>query len=255
MNIIGIIPSRYQSKRFPGKPLADVNGKSMIRRVYEQAKKAKSLSKVVVATDDSRIQQHVKSFGGEVVMTSSSHKTGTDRCNEAVQKLGNEIEWDVVINIQGDEPFIHPGQVDEVAGCFNPSPALPEGEGEPTLIATLIKQIDTTERLLNPNVIKVIINKNKEAIYFSRAAIPFFRNKDDTQWLSQHKYYRHIGIYGYRLDILRQITRLEQSPLEIAESLEQLRWIENGYKIKIEFTDYESAGVDAPEDLVGGKEN
>ena len=239
MKIVGIIPSRYQSNRFPGKPLADVNGKSMIQRVYEQAKKAASLSKVVVATDDERIEQHVKDFDGEVIMTSTDHKCGTDRCFEALQKL-NADDWDVVINIQGDEPFIHPGQIDELAGCF---------QSDEVGIATLIKQINTTEELLNPNMPKVLLNKNKEAIYFSRTPLPFINGKDHSEWLKSHDYYKHIGIYGYKLDVLQQITRLEQSPLEIAESLEQLRWIENGFKITTAITVYESKGIDVPEDI------
>ena len=270
MKIIGIIPARYQSSRFPGKALADVNGKSMIQRVYEQASKAISLSKVVVATDDERIEQHVKGFGGEVVITSANHKCGTDRCYEAVNKL-NADDWDVVVNIQGDEPFIHPEQIDELAGCFNsPTPALPEGRerqraenpahprsfppsgGEEvhTLIATLIKRINTTEELFNPNIPKVLINKNKEAIYFSRTPLPFIKSKEHSEWLKSYDYYKHIGIYGYRVDVLQQIVRLEQSPLEIAESLEQLRWIENGFKITTAVTDYESKGIDIPEDLI-----
>jgi len=250
MKFIGIIPSRYQSSRFPGKALADVSGKSMIQRVYEQASKAASLSKVVVATDDERIEQHVKDFGGEVVMTSASHKCGTDRCYEAVEKL-NADDWDVVINIQGDEPFIHPGQIDEVAGRF--SRRNTSVQSDEVGIATLIKQINTTEELLNPNLPKVIINKNKEAIYFSRTPLPFIKSKDQSEWLKSQDYYKHIGIYGYKLNVLQQIARLEQSPLEIAESLEQLRWIENGFKIRTAITDYESKGIDTPEDLSSGQ--
>jgi 3-deoxy-manno-octulosonate cytidylyltransferase (CMP-KDO synthetase) len=238
MKILGIIPARFASTRFPGKPLADVNGKPMIQRVYEQAKKCKALAEVIVATDDERIERAVKNFKGKVVMTSSKHESGTDRCFEAMKKTkGN---FDAVINIQGDEPFIHPEQISKVAKCFS------KKEVE---LATLVMKLKSIHELTNHNTIKVIINKNKEAIYFSRTAIPYYRGENFSEWLNLHTYYKHIGIYGYRSDILAEITKLERSPLEIAESLEQLRWLENGYKINVEFTTHESHAVDTPEDM------
>jgi 3-deoxy-manno-octulosonate cytidylyltransferase (CMP-KDO synthetase) len=238
MKIIGIIPSRYASTRFPAKPLIDIAGKSMIQRVYEQAKKSKSLTDVVVATDDVRIEEHVKSFGGNVVMTKESHQSGTDRCFEAAQKYCPSA--DVVINIQGDEPFIQPEQIDLVASCF---------QSESTQIATLVSILNSQEDLFNPTVPKVIITNAKEAIYFSRHAIPFIRGKEESEWLTSTTFYKHIGIYAYRNKVLAEITALKQSSLELAESLEQLRWIENGYKIKVEVTDLESVAIDTPEDL------
>lgn len=238
MIIIGIIPARYGSTRFPGKPLVDIDGKSMIQRVYEQAKKSVHLSEVVVATDDTRIEQHVKGFNGKVVMTSDQHQSGTDRCFEAMETFA--VKADVVINIQGDEPFIHPGQIDEIASCFvDPDVQL----------ATLVKKINTQEELFNVNIPKVLLNKNKEAIYFSRQTIPFIRGKKQEEWLENHTFFKHIGIYAYRASILKEITSLKTTSLETSEGLEQLRWIENGYKIKVELTDYESVAVDVPDDL------
>lgn len=236
--IIGIIPARYASTRFPGKPLVDIGGKSMIQRVYEQSSKSKLLADVVVATDDEKIKEHVLSFGGKVVMTGSHHQSGTDRCFEAIEKFA--ANTDVVINIQGDEPFIQPEQIDIAAKCF---------ENPEVKIATLAKKLNSNTDLFNPNVPKVIIDKNGFAVYFSRHAIPYLRGKDQSQWEKLHTYYKHIGLYAYRKDTLSEITRLQQSPLELAESLEQLRWVENGYKIKVETTDYESVAIDAPEDL------
>lgn len=240
MRFIGIIPARYASTRFPGKPLVEIDGKTMIQRVVEQARKSKMLGDVVVATDDERIQSHVKSFGGKVVLTSAHHQSGTDRCFEALEKAGRS-NWDVVINIQGDEPYISPGQVDLVCSCF----ASPQVQ-----IATLIKKVKDVAELTNVNTPKVIINKEKQAIYFSRAPIPHYRGKDHSEWLGLHTYYKHIGIYAYRADVLQAITRISPSPLELAEALEQLRWIENGYKINVEITDFESVSVDTPEDLL-----
>ncbi len=238
MKIIGIIPARYASTRFPAKPLIDIGGKTMIQRVCEQAKKAKSLTDVVVATDDNRIAEHVKSFGGNVVMTSESHQSGTDRCFEAINSFSKNA--DVVINIQGDEPFIHPEQIDLVASCFTSADVQ---------IATLVKKITTDEELFNVNIPKVLLNKNKEAILFSRQTIPHIRGKEMQEWLKSYTFYKHIGIYAYRTKVLAEITTLKQSPLELAESLEQLRWLENGFKIKVEITDFESVAVDTPEDL------
>lgn len=238
MQILGIIPARYSSTRFPGKPLVEIDGKPMIQRVYEQASKAKMLSKVVVATDDERIFNCVKQFG-EVVLTGSHHQSGTDRCAEVLSKIG-EAQIEVVINIQGDEPFIHPEQIDLLANCF---------QDAETQIATLAKKLIRYEDLFNPNIPKVIINKNNEAIYFSRSVIPYCRGVEEKEWLKKHIYYKHIGIYAYRANVLKTITQLSQSSLELAESLEQLRWIENGYKIKVALTDYESVSIDTPGDL------
>lgn len=238
MKIIGIIPARYASSRFPGKPLVDIGGKSMIQRVYEQAKKSRSLIDVVVATDDERIVQHVKTFNGNVVMTSENHQSGTDRCFEAIQTFLPSAE--VVINIQGDEPFIHPEQIDLIASCFN---------SDKVQIATLVKKIINNEELFNVNIPKVLINKSKEAICFSRQTLPYIRGKQQSEWLTNYTFYKHIGIYAYTTKVLAEITTLKQSSLELAEALEQLRWIENGYKINIEITDFESVAIDSPEDL------
>jgi 3-deoxy-manno-octulosonate cytidylyltransferase (CMP-KDO synthetase) len=238
MKIIGIIPARYASTRFPAKPLVDIGGKSMIERVYLQAKKSKSLTDVVVATDDERIVLHVKSFGGKVVMTSETHQSGTDRCFEAVNTFCPEA--DLVINIQGDEPFIQPEQIDLVASCFRSAD---------TQIATLVKIIKTEEELFNVNIPKVVLNAQKEALLFSRQTIPAIRGKEQQEWLKNFTFYKHIGIYAYRTSILNEITSLKASSLELAESLEQLRWLENGYKIKVELTDFESVAVDTPDDL------
>lgn len=239
LNFIGIIPARYASSRFPGKPLADIVGKSMIQRVYEQASKA--LDTVVVATDDSRIFDAVQSFGGKVVMTSDLHKSGTDRCYEALTKADGN--FDVVINIQGDEPFVQPEQILELKACFDDAA---------TQIATLVKPFsadDDFELLFNANSPKVVFNANREALYFSRSIIPYYRNASHTEWLKKQTYYKHIGMYAYRADVLAEVTRLPQSPLELAESLEQLRWLENGYRIKIGMTDTETIAIDTPEDL------
>jgi 3-deoxy-manno-octulosonate cytidylyltransferase (CMP-KDO synthetase) len=237
MKVLGLIPARYASTRFPGKPLVDIGGKSMIQRVYEQALKCGVLNDVFVATDDERIYYYVINFGGKAVMTADTHPSGTDRCAEVASQ---HPEYDVVINIQGDEPFIDPGQISKVAGCFD----------EPgTQLATLIKKINTTEELYNLSTPKVIINTYNEAIYFSRSPIPHARGVEPQQWLFHNTYYKHIGIYGYKSDVLQQITQLPVSPLEKAESLEQLRWIENGYRIKTALTDMESHAVDVPEDL------
>lgn len=240
MKFIGIIPARYASSRFPGKPLADMAGKPMIQRVYEQVKNC--VDSVYVATDDVRIQQAVLHFGGNVVMTSQNHCSGTDRCFEAYQKIGQG--YDIIINIQGDEPFIHPEQIESIKACFT---------DESVQIATLVKPFNESDDfetvLFNPNSPKVVVNKNNEAMYFSRSVVPYIRNKKYTEWLHSHTFYKHIGMYAYRPDILAEITRLPQSPLEQAESLEQLRWLENGYRIKVGYTYQETIGIDTPEDL------
>ncbi|RCH56406.1 3-deoxy-manno-octulosonate cytidylyltransferase [Mucilaginibacter hurinus] len=237
MNILGIIPARYASSRFPGKPLVDIGGKTMIQRVYEQARKCAALAEVIVATDDDRIFDHVIGFGGNAAMTADSHESGTDRCAEvALQYPG----YNVIINIQGDEPYIDPEQINKLASCFADSG---------TQLATLIKKINTTTELLNINSPKVVINSLREAVYFSRSPLPFLRGIEPDQWLTHHKYFKHIGIYGYRADILQQITKLSVSSLESAEKLEQLRWIENGYRIKVAETELETFAIDTPEDL------
>lgn len=237
MNILGVIPARYASTRFPGKPLADLDGKSMIRRVYEQAKKS-TLAKVIVATDDRRIMDHVNGFGGDVVMTGAHHASGTDRCREAAEKEPGSFDY--VVNIQGDEPFLAPEQINLLASLL-------DGTVE---LATLIKPIDTEEALFNPNVVKVVVDAQQRAIYFSRSTIPYLRGVAPTHWHGSQAYYKHIGLYGYRTDTLKAITSLPVSPLEKSESLEQLRWIENGYKVKVAITERETIGIDTPEDLV-----
>jgi len=241
---IGIIPARYTSTRFPGKPLAEIGGKSMIQRVYEQALSV--LDCVFVATDDIRIAEAVNAFGGNVAMTSENHKSGTDRCFEAYEKTATNRK--IVINIQGDEPFIQPAQIETICNCF---------DDPGTQIATIIKPFSLTDgetALFNPNSPKVVINKNMEAIYFSRSVIPYNRGCGTGEWLKSHTYYKHIGMYAYRADILREITQLPPSPLELAESLEQLRWLENGYRIKVGFSDVETIGIDTPEDWEKAKQ-
>ncbi|MEL6562107.1 MAG: 3-deoxy-manno-octulosonate cytidylyltransferase [Bacteroidota bacterium] len=238
MRILGIIPARFASSRFPGKPLVDILGKTMIRRVYEQAKKTKKLEQVIVATDNRRIYDEVIAFGGEAMMTDENHLNGTERCNEVVNNLADTFDY--AINIQGDEPYIQPEMIDELASILDGN----------TELGTLVKTISDPEILTNPNSMKVVLNKKDEAMYFSRSCIPFVRGADPDQWLQKHTFYKHIGIYAYRVDILKQITDLEATSLELAESLEQLRWLENGLKIKVAKTDFETHGVDTPEDLI-----
>ncbi|WP_312398672.1 3-deoxy-manno-octulosonate cytidylyltransferase [Sphingobacterium sp.] len=237
MKFLGIIPARFASSRFPGKPLVDIEGQTMIQRVYEQVKQSKKLSKVIVATDDQRIVDEVLSFGGNVIMTSETHQSGTDRCAEVIT---DDNEYDVIINIQGDEPFINPEQIDLLAACF---------ENPQTKIATLVKKIDSMDELFNLNIPKVVRNIHGEAIYFSRQTIPFLRGIEQKQWLKEQTFYKHIGIYAYQADTLRALTRLPVSGLEEAEALEQLRWIENGYTIQTAVTTHETIAVDTKEDL------
>jgi len=234
--ILGIIPARYASTRFPGKPLVDIKGKSMIQRVYEQAKKS-SLNKIIVATDDARIYNHVKMFG-EVVMTEANHPSGTDRCWEALQETKENYQY--VINIQGDEPLINAAQIDELAQVL---------KDKTTELATQMIKIDSHEMLFNQGEVKIVLNENNEALYFSRSVIPFIKNVDEKDWHKHHNYYRHVGMYAYRTDILEKITQLPVSTLEKAESLEQLRWLQNGFKIKCVETNFESHCIDTPEDL------
>jgi 3-deoxy-manno-octulosonate cytidylyltransferase (CMP-KDO synthetase) len=239
MKFLGIIPARYASTRFPGKPLADMLGKPMIQRVYERV--AGLFDETLVATDDERIYVAVENFGGKVIMTSPYHQSGTDRCYEAYTRSGGK--FDVVINIQGDEPFIQASQIELLQACF---------EDEKTQIATLVKPFsanDDFENLFNPNTPKVIITPQRQAVYFSRSIIPYIRGKQHTEWLHSHVFYKHIGIYAYQTEVLKAITTLPQSPLEKAESLEQLRWIENGYWIQAGITHEETIGIDTPEDM------
>jgi len=239
MKFLGIIPARYASTRFPGKPLADIGGKLMIQRVYEQV--LSCLDDAWVATDDERILKAVENFGGKAVMTSDKHRSGTDRCLEASRKIGGDYE--VVINIQGDEPFIQDKQIEAIKSCFNK----PE-----TKLATLVKPFtvkDGMEALLNSNSPKVVLNVRGEAMYFSRSVVPFLRGVPQDEWLEKGRFYKHIGIYAYRRETLSEIAALPQSPMELAESLEQLRWLENGYRIQTAITDIENLAVDTPEDL------
>jgi len=238
IQIIGVIPARYASTRFPAKPLADIGGKSMVQRVYEQAKKSSALSHVIVATDHAKIYDHVISFGGDACMTSENHGSGTDRCFEVLSRQPKKFDY--LINVQGDEPFIAPGQIDRLASLL-------DGQTE---LATLVKKIEDPEQLLNPNTVKVISNKNNEAIYFSRSTIPYLRNVPQEEWLKHLIFFKHIGMYAYRADVLQAITRLPVSSLEKAESLEQLRWIENGFKIKVAETPVETISVDTPDDIL-----
>jgi 3-deoxy-manno-octulosonate cytidylyltransferase (CMP-KDO synthetase) len=244
MNIIGIIPARYNSTRFPGKPLADIDGKSMIQRVYEQSIKSKRLSRVIIATDDERIFNHIRDFGGNAVMSSPQHQSGTDRCAEIIN-ADHENTWDAVVNIQGDEPYIHPEQIDLLCECLD----------QPSVkIATLVKKITSPDELFNHNNVKAVMNKRQEVIYFSRSPIPYNRNFPEQDWLKYSVYYKHIGIYGYHTPVLLEISELAKTNLEITESLEQLRWIENGYVIHARITTLESISVDTPDDILKLKE-
>lgn len=240
MKVLGVIPARWASSRFPGKPLVKIGEKSMIQRVYEQSRKA--LDFVVVATDDERIVTEMNKFGGQVVMTSAEHQSGTDRCFEALNiiETSRKIKFDIVVNIQGDEPFVQPEQISDVVSCFDD----PLAE-----ISTLIKRITTSEALFNPNNPKVVKNNNNEAIYFSRSTIPYVVNVKDNEWLNKFTFYEHLGLYGYKTDVLRKITKLAPSALEKSESLEQNRWIENGFRIKVAETEYENISIDTQEDL------
>lgn len=241
MKFIGIIPARYASTRFPGKPLALLGGKPVIQHVYEKV--AAVLEAAYVATDDERIYDAVKSFGGQVVMTRTDHKSGTDRIEEAIEKIGGE--WDVVVNVQGDEPFVAKSQLDTICHCF---------DDPTTQIATLGKPFESMEAVQNPNSPKIVVDNMGFAMYFSRSVIPYVRGKEETSWLTHYPFLKHLGIYAYRKDVLRQVTQLPQSSLEIAESLEQLRWLQNGFKIKVGTTDVETVGIDTPQDLERAEE-
>jgi 3-deoxy-manno-octulosonate cytidylyltransferase (CMP-KDO synthetase) len=238
---IGIIPARYSSTRFPGKPLSILGGKPIIQRVYEQASKV--LNNVCVATDDERIYNKVIEFGGNAVMTRADHKSGTDRIAEAYEKIGKPYK--VVINIQGDEPFIHPEQIESVMACF---------DDKDVEIATLGKRFTSMEAVQNPNSPKIVVDNRGFAMYFSRSVIPFVRGVEEGEWLGRYPFLKHLGLYAYRVDVLKAITALPQSSLEKAESLEQLRWLQNGFRIKVAETEFETVGIDTPEDLKRAEE-
>ncbi|MCF8379761.1 MAG: 3-deoxy-manno-octulosonate cytidylyltransferase [Bacteroidales bacterium] len=240
MDFIGIIPARYQSTRFPGKPLVLIKDKPMIQWVYEAAQRV--LDEVYVATDDERIFDAVKKFNGNVVMTGTEHRSGTDRCREAMESIekGPGIGFDVVVNIQGDEPFIESKQIEVLMSCF---------VDESTEIATLVKAIDNENDIFDINKPKVVFDNTNRALMFSRSPIPYVMKRKKEEWLLSHRFYRHIGIYAYRREVLQKITALQPGKLENAESLEQLRWLENGFNIRVMETEYDSLGIDTPEDL------
>jgi 3-deoxy-manno-octulosonate cytidylyltransferase (CMP-KDO synthetase) len=243
MKILGIIPARYASTRFPGKPLAEINGRSMILRVYEQALKAGVFEDIVVATDDDRIRVHVEAESYHAVMTSGLHRSGTERCLEALEIWEKEknCRFDFMINIQGDEPYIHPEQVQKIARLLTTGRAG---------IATLARLITKKEEIFNPNIVKVVFNQRMEAMYFSRSPIPYLRGIDNIQWIKGQAHYKHLGIYGFKTDTLRDACRLQECDLEKYESLEQLRWLSHGMSISIDLTEHESVAVDTPEDLL-----
>ena len=256
MKFIAIIPARYASTRFPGKPLAVLGGKTVIQRVYEQVSSV--LNEVYVATDDERIFSCVESFGGKAVMTRSDHKSGTDRIQEAVEKIGTQA--DVIINVQGDEPFIQPSQVETLMHLFDdPTTQMVETlmhlfDDPTTQIGTLGKRFDSLEAIQNPNSPKIVTDIRGFALYFSRSVIPYIRGVETEDWFGQYPFLKHLGIYAYRREVLAEVTQLPQSSLEKAESLEQLRWLENGYRIRVGLTDVETVGIDTPEDLQRAEE-
>ena len=247
MKVLAVIPARYASTRFPGKPLAELGGESIISRVYHRVRRADGVEDVVVATDDESICDHVESFAeeGAVMMTSDEHRSGTDRCGEVVQRLDRQgYSYDVVLNVQGDEPFVEPAQLQALIGCFA-DPAVQ--------IATLATRIGTTVELLSENNVKVVCASDGRALYFSRQAIPYRRGVDTKHWLDKGTYLKHVGIYAFRAEVLPELCRLGASPLEEAEKLEQLRWLEAGYTIHVELTDHANIGIDTPEDLAAAE--
>ena len=237
MEFIAVIPARYQSTRFPGKPLAVLGNKPIIQWVYENV--AAALDEVWVATDDQRILEAVRSFGGKAILTAGTHKSGTDRCAEAATILEQGTRFDGIINVQGDEPFIRAEQIRQLMDCFR----------EEAEIATLIKEVESAEELFNPNRPKVVLDNERNAMYFSRSPIPFIRGEKENNWLIVNKFWTHIGMYAYKKEILQEITRLSPGRLERMEALEQLRWLENGYRVKTAVTSFQSIGIDTPEDL------
>jgi 3-deoxy-manno-octulosonate cytidylyltransferase (CMP-KDO synthetase) len=237
---LGIIPARHASTRLPGKPLVDLGGQSMIQRVVAQASLA-NLARVVVATDDQRILEHVRGFGGEAVLTRPDHPSGTDRVWEAFEQLGAPAEVSCIVNIQGDEPFIHPAQINALVALFD--------QPTPPAIATLIKPVLSDDELFSPHLPKVVVDVQGRALYFSRHPLPYQRQRPPAEWLAHHRYYRHLGLYAYQPAVLQQLTQLPPSPLELAESLEQLRWLENGFAIQTAITELDAFGIDTPEDV------
>lgn len=238
MKSIALIPARYASTRFPGKPLVLINGKPMIQLVYEQCRKV--FDQVFVATDDERIAQTVETFGGKVIMTSTHHQSGTERCAEAVGLLAEHLDFDIVVNVQGDEPFVAPEQLKEINQCFT------DANVE---IATLISSVESSETLFDPNKVKVVLSENNDALYFSRFAIPFQRDVPQNEWLNHQAYYLHVGLYAYRKDVLLKLAQLQPTPAEQSEKLEQLRWLGNGFRIKTALTLHKNIGIDTPQDL------
>jgi 3-deoxy-manno-octulosonate cytidylyltransferase (CMP-KDO synthetase) len=245
MAALGIIPARFASTRLPGKPLVDLGGQSMIQRVVAQARLA-GLARVVVATDDARILDHVQGFGGEAVLTRADHPSGTDRVWEAFEQLGQPSEIECIVNIQGDEPFIHPEQINALVELFAQNP--------PPAIATLIKPVLTEEELFSPHLPKVVTDQRGHALYFSRHPLPYQRQYPSHEWLTHHRYYRHLGLYAYQPEVLRRLTQLPPSPLELAESLEQLRWLEAGFAIQTAVTELDAFGIDTPEDVTRARQ-
>lgn len=245
MAALGIIPARYASTRLPGKPLVDLGGLTMIQRVVAQARQA-NLARVVVATDDTRILDHVLSFGGEAVLTRADHPSGTDRVWEAFDLLGRPVEVNCLVNIQGDEPFIQPAQINALVELF--------AAATPPAIATLIKPVLTEEELFSPHLPKVVVRQGGQAMYFSRHPLPYQRQHPAAEWLAHHRYYRHLGLYAYQPEVLRQLTLLPPSPLELAESLEQLRWLEAGFTIQTAITELDAFGIDTPEDVARARQ-
>jgi len=251
MKVLALIPARFASTRFPGKPLVKIGKKTMVQRVCEQVSKAKSVDALAVVTDDERIFSHVQSIGYQVFMSNPEHQSGTDRCAEVAALLP---DYDIIVNVQGDEPFILPEQIDLVANLFHP-PVNPGGpnslspEGNETQIGTLVKKITTPEKIFNPNIVKAVFDKTGKALYFSRSPIPFLRGIAQEKWAEENDFYKHIGIYAFRRNALLTLAKLPTSVLEKAESLEQLRWLENGFSIKTAVTDSETFGIDTPDDL------
>lgn len=239
MKVIGIIPARYASTRFPGKPLVEIDGVSMIRRVYQQVEAANWVTKTIVATDDERIFNHVKAFGGHVMMTADTHESGTERIAEVIKKTNES--FDMAINIQGDEPFIQPQLIDDLAIFLTKNPLFN--------IATAAKKITDKETLFNPNSVKVVFSHSGKALYFSRQTIPYIRGVENDNWLDRQDFYKHIGIYAFRTSTLLEIIQKPMSNFEKSESLEQLRWLENDYIIGVMPTAFETIGIDTPEDL------
>lgn len=245
MKILAVIPARYASTRFPGKPLALLEGKPIIEWVWQCVAQMPALTEAVVATDDERILDTVRQFGGRAMMTSTQHRSGTDRCGEVLTNLeGQGQQFDVVINLQGDEPFTQQSQLENLIDCFAHAD---------TQIATLRTPIDSTEELFSPNNVKVVCGKDGRALYFSRQPIPYLRGAESSEWLKRQPYYKHVGIYAFRAETLKEVVKLEPSALEVSESLEQLRWLENGYNIQVRTTEQANIGIDTPEDLAAAE--